>query len=151
MNVEVLGDDIYYGASLNTIFAKQRQRAVAFARMKNRGRGFGDDDIMMDGWLDSVGKFAATAGKSIVKLVKPPAGKIVGAAALTGVAGRLSQTQKAQIASVQEAAGMAPQVLTGGGSTSIAQPIGDTLSKNLPLILGGVAVLGLFAVIALKK
>jgi hypothetical protein len=180
MNVEVLGaDNIYYGASMSTIFAKTRaipsgkilkatpaRRAVprvnqwkgiatpkvapVIASYLNR---FGDDNEMMGLDFGKIGKGILNIGKTIVNVVKSPGGKVVTSAALTAVAGRLTPTQKAQVASAQEIAGINPQVITGGGVNEIQAPVApdNGVMKNLPIIIGGAGLLIVFAMVALKK
>lgn len=122
MNVQVLGDDLVYG------------------------------NMMMDGWLQSIGKAAVKVGKGASKVIKSPTGKATGSALLTSVAGRMNPTQKAALATIQETAGMSPQVVTGGGITDVAIPSsGFDISKNLPLIIGGVAVLGVLVFVMSQK
>jgi hypothetical protein len=127
MNVEVLGDDLCYGSAV-----------------------YGNE-IMYGGWLQSIGKAAVGIGKGIKAVVKSPTGKSIGSAALTSVAGRMNPTQKAALATIQETAGMAPQVVTGGGITQVAVPTGFDMSKNLPLIIGGVAVVGVLLFVMSQK
>jgi hypothetical protein len=127
MNVQVLGNDVCYGNSPNTIFRKQRR------------------EVMLGGNVFT--DFFSSIGKA----VSSDTGKAVTAAVLTTTAQRMTPTQKANLAIVQEAAGIPAQVVTGGGSTTINLPGKTELSSALPYIIGGVALLGLFAVIAMKK
>jgi hypothetical protein len=161
MNVEVLGDDICYGSAMASVFGKQQRAAArlsqnfkrpSFMRTPKYAGNFGDDELM-DGWLGSIGKGILKVGKTVVKAVKSPSGKVVGAAALTAVAGRMTPTNKAALAAAQSAAGMDPQVIAAGGVTDLLYPYKqqDPLSKNMPLILGGIALVGIFAVMMMKK
>lgn len=151
MNVEVLGDDIYYGACANTLFRKQYRRAFAKSNRRITSR-FGDDEMMgLD--FSSVGKGLLDFGKGVVKAVSSPGGKAVAGAALTVVAERLTPTQKAQVAKAQEIAGISPQTLTGNQNQILIrderQP--DGFTKNLPLILGGVGLFAALSLVVLKK
>lgn len=135
MNVEVLGDDICYGASHNTVFRKQSR--------------LGDDELLgFD--FGSFGKGIVKIGKSAVSIFKTPTGKAVGSATLTALAGRMTPTQKAQVAKAQEIAGVSPQWVPGSINIVPPPPPEDQFKKNMPYIIGGVALLGL-AFIVMKK
>jgi len=125
MNVEVLGSDICYGNSPNTILRKQQR------------------DVFLGGGLTD---FLSDVTKGISKAFTSDTGKALTSAVLETTAKRITPTQKAQIASMQEAAGINPQALTSGGSTFINWPTGKTdMTTMIPLAIGGVALLALMA------
>jgi hypothetical protein len=157
MNVEVLGDDIYYGSSPNTILHKQSRiiKEIAAKARKRRGTSFGDDELLGVDWgafgtgLLNIGKSGV---KAVSKVVSSPTGKSVISAGLASVAGRLNPTEKANLAQAQEAMGLSPQVITGGGASAIYLPQPESsLQKNLPYIIGGVVFLGIVTVLLTKK
>lgn len=155
MNVEVLGDDIYYGGNPNTILRKQVRRASQIVGKLKKSHTFGDDELMGVDW-GALGtgllNFGKSATKTVAKVVSSPTGKSVVSAGLTSIAGRLNPTQKAQVAQAQEAMGLSPQVITGGGTSLVYGPPPESMvQKNLPLIIGGVVVLGVAVILMSKK
>lgn len=144
MNVQVLGDDVCYGASLKTVFRKQQaQLHPEYSQYRQ------DDEHLGGGFTDAL----VGIGKGIAKVFTSDTGKAVTSAVLTASAGRLTPTDKANLASVQQAAGISPQVVTGGGVSLIKWPsaAGDQLTSAMPLILGGVALLGVMLVMMKQR
>lgn len=131
MNVEVLGDDICYGASMNTVFRKQSR--------------LGDDFLGLD--FTKIGGFFTKAGKSIVSIGKSPTGKVVGSSVLTSLAARLTPTQKAQVAKAQEIAGIQPSWVPAGLPSIPANKPDFTI----PYIVGGIGVIAIIAILVKNR
>lgn len=112
MNVQVLGDDICYGA-----------------------------DSM---W----GSF----GKSVSGFFKSDTGKVVTAAVTSSIGQKLTQTQKAQLANIQEAAGITalPQNwTTPAGPTVVQQPPAPSYTNYY--IVGGALLIGLVIMLGTRS
>jgi len=130
MNVQVLGEDVCYGASLKTVFRKQ---AI------EQGIPYRGEHLSGSIW-EGIGGIV----KGIGKAVSSDTGRAVTSAVLTASAGRITPTDKANIAAVQQAAGIPPQTLTSGGSTFIKWPTeAPQASMMVPFAIGGIALLGM--------
>lgn len=173
MNVEVLGDDVVYGASMNTVFrkypmesellgAEDWKKSIIRRVMRNMPKKFPKplhiaevkkqktllgDDVLLGLDLSGISDF----GRSVGAFFQSDTGRAVGGAVLTTIAGRMSPTQKAQVARAQEIVGMQPQVFTGSNNPIIMPTQEDSFKKNLPLILGGVGLLAAITLVVLKK
>jgi hypothetical protein len=143
MNVQVLGDDVCYDRfpARPPLSVMKRQRL---------NPNFGDDIMYGGNFLDTL----LTFGKGAVAAISSPTGKAMVSAGLTATATRLTPTQKAVLADAQQVAGMQPQVISGGGQTVINLPTTQrqfSINDNLPMIVGGVAVLGLVVFLLARK
>ena len=110
------------------------------AMMRRSGYG---DDIMYDGWLED-------ASKSISGFFQSDTGKVVTQAVATSVGQRLTPTQKAQWANIQEAAGISPYPVNP--QTGMQNPNAFDYQKNMPyLIAGGAVLIGLIMILGTRK
>jgi hypothetical protein len=179
MNVEVLGDDIAYGAENMLGFNMPHLKRRLTPKFRKRGDKFtaknaamlaispwslafrGDDPyggtIMGD--EDMLGfdfSFLKKIGAGISKIIKSPAGKAIGTAALTTAAARMSPTQKAQLASAQAIAGIDPTAISAATPSAIPVPTsgrpGFDMQKNMPLLIGaGVGVVALMVILGTRR
>lgn len=158
MNVEILGDDVVYGASMNTVFQKfprsdrKAMRAVIKKFSRNtietkKRKAYLGDDVLLGFDLSGI----TDIGRSIGSFFQSDTGRAVGGAVLTTIAGRMSPTQKAQVARAQEIVGMQPQVFTGSNNPVMMPERESSFKKNLPIILGGVGLLAAITLVVLKK
>jgi hypothetical protein len=134
MNVQCLGEDVCYDGWFS--------RRAAQARSIGRRAGLFGDDVIYGSGLDSLGLF-------VKNLVTGDVGKSAGAAALNTIAGKLSPTQKAQVAQIQDSLGIqALPVSNATPNLSEAQKP----SYTPYLIGGGVAlVAGYFMLKTMKR